>query len=157
MEMHSPELKARRGAGKKGVPGHTAGLHKGPVSGKEDENQAWLDMLEKATNSVRYISRHIRKEHFIREVVIVGLACVLLANSHIVSVKVLVFFTGFLLKACVPASVSPLSLCLIQVVQDWKFVAQVLDRIFLWAFLTVSILGTVLIFTPALQMYLSTP
>lgn len=48
-------------------------------------------------------------------------------------------------------------LCLIQVVQDWKFVAQVLDRIFLWAFLTVSILGTVLIFTPALQMYLSTP
>lgn len=44
-----------------------------------------------------------------------------------------------------------------QVVQDWKFVAQVLDRIFLWAFLTVSILGTVLIFTPALQMYLSTP
>lgn len=53
-------------------------------------------------------------------------------------------------------SVCP-SLCLIQVVQDWKFVAQVLDRIFLWAFLTVSILGTVLIFTPALQMYLSTP
>lgn len=48
-------------------------------------------------------------------------------------------------------------LCLTQVVQDWKFVAQVLDRIFLWAFLTVSILGTVLIFTPALQMYLSTP
>lgn len=45
----------------------------------------------------------------------------------------------------------------VQVVQDWKFVAQVLDRIFLWAFLTVSILGTVLIFTPALQMYLSTP
>lgn len=72
MEMHSPELKARRGAGRKGVPSHTAGLHKGSVTGKEDENQAWLDMLEKATNSVRYISRHIRKEHFIREVVIVG-------------------------------------------------------------------------------------
>lgn len=44
-----------------------------------------------------------------------------------------------------------------QVVQDWKFVAQVLDRIFLWAFLTVSVLGTILIFTPALHMYLSTP
>ncbi|TRY91191.1 hypothetical protein DNTS_013737 [Danionella cerebrum] len=42
------------------------------------------------------------------------------------------------------------------VVQDWKFVAQVMDRIFLWAFLTVSILGTILIFTPALQMFLST-
>uniref|UniRef100_A0A3P8TI56 Cholinergic receptor nicotinic beta 3 subunit a n=1 Tax=Amphiprion percula TaxID=161767 RepID=A0A3P8TI56_AMPPE len=92
--------------------GHTdsGGQQRGPLGGKEDENQAWLAMLEKATTSVRYISRHIKKEHFIREVV-----------------------------------------------QDWKFVAQVLDRIFLWAFLTVSILGTILIFTPALQMYLSTP
>lgn len=41
-----------------------------------------------------------------------------------------------------------------QVVQDWKFVAQVLDRIFLWAFLTVSVLGTILIFTPALQKFM---
>lgn len=46
---------------------------------------------------------------------------------------------------------------LFQVVQDWKFVAQVLDRIFLWAFLTVSVLGTILIFTPALKMFLRTP
>lgn len=45
----------------------------------------------------------------------------------------------------------------LQVVQDWKFVAQVLDRIFLWAFLTVSILGTILIFTPALQMFMKVP
>ncbi|MBN3326159.1 ACHN3 protein, partial [Atractosteus spatula] len=82
---------------------------KRPLSEKEDENKAWLTLLEKATNSVRYISSHIKKEHFIREVV-----------------------------------------------QDWKFVAQVLDRIFLWVFLTVSVLGTILIFTPALQMYLST-
>ncbi|XP_068177520.1 neuronal acetylcholine receptor subunit non-alpha-3-like isoform X2 [Antennarius striatus] len=105
MEMPSPELKPRRGMGKKGLPG---GPQKASVSGMEDENQTWMAMLEKATNSVRYISCHIKKEHFIREVV-----------------------------------------------QDWKFVAQVLDRIFLWAFLLVSILGTVLIFTPALQMFLS--
>ncbi|XP_058496681.1 neuronal acetylcholine receptor subunit beta-3a isoform X3 [Solea solea] len=111
METHSPEVKPRRGEGRKGVPGHSgSSQQRGPLGGKEDENQAWLAMLEKATSSVRYISRHIKKEHFIREVV-----------------------------------------------QDWKFVAQVLDRIFLWAFLTVSILGTVLIFTPALQMYLSSP
>src|SRR4029434_8942197 len=44
-----------------------------------------------------------------------------------------------------------------QVVQDWKFVAQVLDRIFLWTFLTVSVMGTILIFTPAGKMYLTTP
>lgn len=44
-----------------------------------------------------------------------------------------------------------------QVVQDWKFVAQVLDRIFLWAFLTVSVLGTILIFTPALQKFMKVP
>ncbi|KAK1175082.1 neuronal acetylcholine receptor subunit non-alpha-3-like [Acipenser oxyrinchus oxyrinchus] len=82
---------------------------KRPLSGKADENKVLVALMEKATNSVRYISRHIKKENFVREVV-----------------------------------------------QDWKFVAQVLDRIFLWVFLTVSILGTILIFTPALRMYLST-
>ncbi|XP_051939351.1 neuronal acetylcholine receptor subunit non-alpha-3-like [Hippocampus zosterae] len=102
--ISSHELKPCKGIGKKRAPGQ----QRRPLGGKEEENQAWLSMLEKATHSVRYISHHIRKEHFSREVV-----------------------------------------------QDWKFVAQVLDRIFLWAFLTVSILGTVLIFTPALQMYLS--
>ncbi|XP_018593789.1 neuronal acetylcholine receptor subunit beta-3a isoform X2 [Scleropages formosus] len=98
VELRSPELKPR--------------VKKQPraQARKEEENCDWLTMLEKATTSVRYISHHIKKEHFIREVV-----------------------------------------------QDWKFVAQVLDRIFLWAFLTVSILGTIFIFTPALQMYLSSP
>ncbi|KAK6298460.1 hypothetical protein J4Q44_G00315150 [Coregonus suidteri] len=106
----SPELKPRSG-GLKGGQRASSGTHgQSPLEGKEDESQAWVTMLERATYSVRYISRHIRKEHFIREVV-----------------------------------------------QDWKFVAQVLDRIFLWAFLTVSVLGTILIFTPALQIFLSTP
>lgn len=68
MEMRSPELKPRRGAGRRGVTGHSAGQQRGPLGGKEDEHQAWLAMLEKATTSVRYISRHIKKEHFIREV-----------------------------------------------------------------------------------------
>ncbi|XP_028301601.1 neuronal acetylcholine receptor subunit non-alpha-3-like isoform X2 [Gouania willdenowi] len=112
-DMMSPEGKASRATGgRRGGPGsaHSGAQQRCPLGGKEDESQAWLAMLEKAKNSVRYISCHIKKEHFIREVV-----------------------------------------------QDWKFVAQVLDRIFLWAFLTVSILGTVLIFTPALQEYFSTP
>lgn len=64
IEMRSPEPKPRRGAGRRGVPGHSGAQQRV----KEDENQAWLAMLEKATNSVRYISRHIKKEHFIREV-----------------------------------------------------------------------------------------
>ncbi|KAK7929526.1 hypothetical protein WMY93_005921 [Mugilogobius chulae] len=106
IELRSPEPKPRRGV-RRGVPGHSGG-QRCTMGVKEEDD--WLTMLEKATNSVRYISRHIKKEHFIREVV-----------------------------------------------QDWKFVAQVLDRIFLWAFLTVSILGTILIFTPALHLYLSTP
>ncbi|XP_075959993.1 neuronal acetylcholine receptor subunit non-alpha-3-like [Anarhichas minor] len=104
----SPELKARSG-GRKGGQRAKSGAHGQTTSeGKEDE--AWATMLDKAVYSVRYISRHIRKEHFIREVV-----------------------------------------------QDWKFVAQVLDRIFLWVFLTVSILGTVLIFTPALYLFFKIP
>ncbi len=53
--------------------------------------------------------------------------------------------------------ISSLIFSVSQVVQDWKFVAQVLDRIFLWAFLTVSVLGTILIFTPALQKFMKIP
>lgn len=37
-----------------------------------------------------------------------------------------------------------------QVVQDWKFVAQVLDRVFLWAFLMVSVFGSALLFIPVI-------
>ncbi|XP_055368506.1 neuronal acetylcholine receptor subunit non-alpha-2-like isoform X3 [Betta splendens] len=104
----SPELKSRSG-GRRG--GHrTTGGSYGQTTSEGKEDEAWSLMLEKAIYSVRYISRHIRKEHFIREVV-----------------------------------------------QDWKFVAQVLDRIFLWAFLTVSVLGTILIFTPALRMFMKIP
>ncbi|XP_026872465.2 neuronal acetylcholine receptor subunit beta-3b isoform X2 [Electrophorus electricus] len=97
VETRSPELKP-----------HVRKTPPGPEG--EGQGQALVNMLEQATYSVRYISHHIRKEHFIREVV-----------------------------------------------QDWKFVAQVLDRIFLWVFLTVSVLGTILIFTPALKMFLLSP
>ncbi|XP_074712664.1 neuronal acetylcholine receptor subunit beta-3 isoform X3 [Strix uralensis] len=74
----------------------------------KDREKIVTAFLEKAADSIRYISKHVKKEHFIR-----------------------------------------------QVVQDWKFVAQVLDRIFLWLFLVVSVMGSVLIFTPALQMWLN--
>ncbi|GLD73308.1 neuronal acetylcholine receptor subunit alpha-5 [Lates japonicus] len=40
-----------------------------------------------------------------------------------------------------------------EVVQDWKFVAQVLDRVFLWAFLLVSILGSALLFIPVIYKW----
>ncbi|XP_012331412.2 neuronal acetylcholine receptor subunit beta-3 [Aotus nancymaae] len=72
-----------------------------------DGEKVLVAFLEKAADSIRYISSHVKKEHFIS-----------------------------------------------QVVQDWKFVAQVLDRIFLWLFLIVSVTGSVLIFTPALKMWL---
>ncbi|XP_059832288.1 neuronal acetylcholine receptor subunit beta-3-like [Hypanus sabinus] len=71
-----------------------------------NNEKAMVAILEKAAESVRYISSHIKKEHSIREVV-----------------------------------------------EDWKFVAQVLDRIFLWLFLLVAILGSILIFAPALQKW----
>uniref|UniRef100_A0A8D2IRH3 Cholinergic receptor nicotinic beta 3 subunit n=2 Tax=Varanus komodoensis TaxID=61221 RepID=A0A8D2IRH3_VARKO len=73
----------------------------------KDREKIVIAFLEKAADSIKYISRHVKKEHFIR-----------------------------------------------QVVQDWKFVAQVLDRIFLWLFLVVSVMGSILIFTPALKMWL---
>ncbi|XP_073785208.1 neuronal acetylcholine receptor subunit alpha-5 isoform X2 [Danio rerio] len=42
-----------------------------------------------------------------------------------------------------------------EVVQDWKFVAQVLDRVFLWAFLLVSLLGSALLFIPVIYKWAS--
>uniref|UniRef100_A0A672M7W9 Cholinergic receptor, nicotinic, alpha 5 n=1 Tax=Sinocyclocheilus grahami TaxID=75366 RepID=A0A672M7W9_SINGR len=39
------------------------------------------------------------------------------------------------------------------VVQDWKFVAQVLDRVFLWVFLLLSVLGSALLFIPVIYKW----
>ncbi|GAB1293069.1 Neuronal acetylcholine receptor subunit beta-3 [Apodemus speciosus] len=89
------------------------GATRGKVPGKKkqtpttDGERVLVAFLEKASESIRYISRHVKKEHFIS-----------------------------------------------QVVQDWKFVAQVLDRIFLWLFLIASVLGSILIFIPALKMWI---
>ncbi|KAM8973495.1 neuronal acetylcholine receptor subunit alpha-5-like [Pelodytes ibericus] len=62
--------------------------------------------LEAALDSIRYITRHVIKEHEVREVV-----------------------------------------------EDWKFVAQVLDRMFLWTFLLVSILGSIFLFIPVIYKW----
>ena len=44
-------------------------------------------------------------------------------------------------------------LSLPQVEDDWKFVAMVLDRFFLWVFLTACVIGTVAIVFQAPTLY----
>lgn len=58
----SPEIKPRSGGRRGGQRGH------GQTTSEGKDDEAWATMLDKAIYSVRYISRHIRKEHFIREV-----------------------------------------------------------------------------------------
>lgn len=40
-----------------------------------------------------------------------------------------------------------------QVVEDWKFIAQVLDRLFLWTFLLVSVVGSLGLFVPVIYKW----
>lgn len=40
-----------------------------------------------------------------------------------------------------------------QIVEDWKFIAQVLDRLFLWTFLLVSIIGSLGLFVPVIYKW----
>ncbi|XP_072631713.1 neuronal acetylcholine receptor subunit alpha-5 isoform X2 [Canis lupus baileyi] len=40
-----------------------------------------------------------------------------------------------------------------QVVEDWKFIAQVLDRMFLWTFLLVSVVGSLGLFVPVIYKW----
>ncbi|KAJ6664159.1 hypothetical protein lerEdw1_008375 [Lerista edwardsae] len=42
-----------------------------------------------------------------------------------------------------------------EVVEDWKFIAQVLDRMFLWTFLLVSIIGSLALFIPVIHKWAS--
>ncbi|XP_053320726.1 neuronal acetylcholine receptor subunit alpha-5-like isoform X2 [Spea bombifrons] len=74
------------------------GITNGPESSR--------NTLEAALDSIRYITRHVVKEHEVREVV-----------------------------------------------EDWKFVARVLDRMFLWTFLLVSVVGSVFLFIPVIHKW----
>ncbi|XP_016065065.1 PREDICTED: neuronal acetylcholine receptor subunit alpha-5 isoform X1 [Miniopterus natalensis] len=73
-------------------------------SGREPKSSR--NTLEAALDSIRYITRHVVKEHDVREVV-----------------------------------------------EDWKFIAQVLDRLFLWTFLLVSIIGSLGLFVPVIYKW----
>ena len=42
---------------------------------------------------------------------------------------------------------------LVQVVEDWKVIAQVLDRMFLWTFLLVSVVGSLGLFVPVIYKW----
>ncbi|CAD7669023.1 unnamed protein product [Nyctereutes procyonoides] len=88
MRSHTDRYFAQAGTGGVGSPG------------------APRNTLEAALDSIRYITRHVRKENDVREVV-----------------------------------------------EDWKFIAQVLDRMFLWTFLLVSVVGSLGLFVPVIYKW----
>ncbi|OXB55369.1 hypothetical protein ASZ78_002438, partial [Callipepla squamata] len=114
----------------------------------QDGEKVMIAFLEKAADSIRYISRHVKKEHFIRQA---------MAHYNLLIFQSRFFGLKYVQQYQQSTGLLAVSVCFSpsQVVQDWKFVAQVLDRIFLWLFLVVSVMGSVLIFTPALQMWLN--
>lgn len=59
-----------------------------------------------------------------------------------------------LLLACTPWLTPGLPVCFLQVSEDWKYVAMVIDRLFLWIFVFVCVFGTIGMFLqPLFQNY----
>ncbi|TEA34958.1 hypothetical protein DBR06_SOUSAS9710026, partial [Sousa chinensis] len=115
--------------------------------------------LEAALDSIRYITRHVMKENDVREVcdrVYLQMQICFNSKWDLMTVcKVLCkrirapskraskwgLFTGEKLISREA------------VVEDWKFIAQVLDRMFLWTFLLVSIVGSLGLFVPVIYKW----
>ena len=50
------------------------------------------------------------------------------------------------------------SLCVcVQIIEDWKYVAMVIDRLFLWIFILVCVTGTLGLFVQPLFQSYNTP
>lgn len=101
----SPELKTRSG-GRRGGGKANSSLH-GQTTSDGKEEEAWATMLDKAIYSVRYISRHIRKEHFIREV---GFAVLLKKDFTVMSLSVCLNSSQILANLTLTRNSSSLSL-----------------------------------------------
>ncbi|ELK27606.1 Neuronal acetylcholine receptor subunit alpha-5 [Myotis davidii] len=107
--------------------------------------------LSLLTALVFYLPSHEGEKICLCTSVLVSLTVFLLVIEEIIpsSSKVIPLIGEYLVLTMIFVTLS----ITVTVVEDWKFIARVLDRLFLWTFLVVSVVGSLGLFVPVVYKW----